>query len=236
VLLGKSLVFGAVSQYEGQVGLLNAPFGNGQFSCNYRDLFAAQPAEESVANCAEAGVLGTLPSIIGSMMATEVMKYIAGIGILPLNTITIYQGLRHEMFTLTMQPNADAASMIPETIEKFLAMDYQWSCPETGETFTISIPAFYDLLDSKEVAVIDVRNYDETPVIDGFADRRIPLELLADHLEELDAEAFVFVCQTGVRSVEAATLASKINPSIAAYSLEGGMVAYCAQRNANTHE
>jgi len=73
VLLGKPLVFGAVSQFEGQVGLLNAPFGNGQFSCNSRDLFAEQPAEGSVANCAEAGVLGTLPSIIGSMMATEVM-------------------------------------------------------------------------------------------------------------------------------------------------------------------
>jgi len=236
VLFGKPLVFGAVGQYEGQFGILNVPIENGRYSCNYRDVFPEQPPEGSVANCAEAGVLGVLPAVIGSMMATEAMKYITGIGILPLNKIFIYQALRQEIFALTIQHNAKAVALIPETIANFLDMDYQWTCPETGETFTISIDAFYELLDSKEVAVIDVRNYDETPVIDGFADRRIPLELLADHLDELDAEALVFVCQTGVRSVEAASLASKMNPSISAYSLEGGMVAYCAQRNANTHE
>lgn len=236
VLLGRPLVFGAVGQYEGQLGLLNVQMDNGLYSCNFRDLFPEQPAEGSVANCGEAGVLGVLPGVIGTMLATEALKYITGIGILPLNKLFIYQALRQEMHSLTYQPNATTTALIPETIAKFLLMDYQRDCSISGENFTISIDAFYELLDNKEVAVIDVRNYDEIPVIDGFADRRIPLDLLADHLDELDAEALVFVCQTGVRSVEAASLANKANPDIAVYSLEGGMVAYCAQRNSNTHE
>ncbi|HSC53065.1 MAG TPA: HesA/MoeB/ThiF family protein [Phnomibacter sp.] len=236
VLLGKPLVFGAVGQFDGQLGLLNALQTDGSFSCNYRDLFAEQPAENAVANCAQAGVLGVLPAVIGSMMATEVIKWITGIGILPMNKVIVYQALSQEIFSISLQKNTTAAALIPASIENFLAMEYAWACEEPGAKFAISIPAFYELLDSMEVAVIDVRNYDETPVIDGFADRRIPLSLLENHLAELDAEALVFVCQTGVRSLAAASLASKMNPGKSVYSLQGGMEAYCAQRNLNHHE
>lgn len=88
--------------------------------------------------------------------------------------------------------------------------------------FKLSIDDFFELLDDNEVAVVDVRNYDELPVIDGFADRRLPMDVLADHLDELDADAIVFVSQTGVRSQEAAAMAAAYGLSMQLYSLEGG--------------
>ncbi|WP_416439082.1 rhodanese-like domain-containing protein [Phnomibacter sp. MR] len=92
----------------------------------------------------------------------------------------------------------------------------------TGTRFILSIDDFFELLDDNEVAVVDVRNYDELPVIDGFADRRLPMDVLENHLDELDADAIVFVSQTGVRSQAAAELAAAYGLSMRLYSLQGG--------------
>lgn len=92
--------------------------------------------------------------------------------------------------------------------------------------FKLSIDDFFELLDTSEVAVVDVRNYDELPVIDGFADRRLPMAVLADHLDELDADAIVFVSQTGVRSLAAAAIATQHGLGMQLYSLEGGFAAW----------
>ena len=92
----------------------------------------------------------------------------------------------------------------------------------------INLEGLYALIDNSEVAIIDVRELDEAPVIDGFADRRLPLSVLHDHLDELDAESLVFVCQTGLKSKDAVLLAKDWNPNIGAYFLEGGMLEYYA--------
>jgi adenylyltransferase/sulfurtransferase len=98
--------------------------------------------------------------------------------------------------------------------------------PLIEQTCHLTIDDFYTLLDEHEVLVVDVRNYDEQPVIDGFADRRLPLDQLANYLDELDADAIVFVCQDGTRSAEAIALAKSHGMGIPVYSLEGGITAW----------
>ncbi|WP_146910634.1 molybdopterin-synthase adenylyltransferase MoeB [Arenimonas daejeonensis] len=79
VQLGKPLVYGAVHRFEGQVSLFDAGRRRGQAPC-YRCLFPEPPAPEDAPNCAEAGVLGVLPGVIGLLQATEVLKLILGLG------------------------------------------------------------------------------------------------------------------------------------------------------------
>ncbi|MGZ5246752.1 MAG: ThiF family adenylyltransferase, partial [Flavitalea sp.] len=80
VLLGKTNVFASIFRYDGQVSVFNYLQLNGERGPNYRDLYPNPPAPELVPSCAEGGVLGVLPGIIGSMQALEVIKVITGIG------------------------------------------------------------------------------------------------------------------------------------------------------------
>ena len=79
VKLGKPLVYGAVHRFEGQVSVFDAGRHRGHAPC-YRCLFPEPPPPEAAPNCAEAGVLGVLPGVIGLLQATEAIKLILGIG------------------------------------------------------------------------------------------------------------------------------------------------------------
>src|SRR5687767_8417729 len=79
VLLNKPLVYGSILRFEGQVAVFNYPISK-SYSANYRDLFPEPPPPEVVPDCEQAGVLGVLPGIIGSMQANEVIKIVTGIG------------------------------------------------------------------------------------------------------------------------------------------------------------
>jgi adenylyltransferase/sulfurtransferase len=115
-------------------------------------------------------------------------------------------------------------------------MTYNEDCSPPVGKVSINLEGLYALIDCSEVAIIDVRDHHETPVIDGFADRRIPLSVLEDHLDELEADALVFVCQTGHKSEEAVLLAKKWNPRQNAYYLEGGMLGYYAYKTGTQFE
>ena len=87
VLLGKPLLYGAMSQFTGQLSLLHAPHGapdntpdNTVWGPCYRCLYPEPPPADTVLSCAEGGVFGALPGVIGSLMATEAVKYIVGLG------------------------------------------------------------------------------------------------------------------------------------------------------------
>ncbi|HVQ34073.1 MAG TPA: ThiF family adenylyltransferase, partial [Lysobacter sp.] len=79
VKLGKPLVYGAVHRFEGQVGVFDAGRHRGEAPC-YRCLFPEPPPPEAAPNCAEAGVLGVVPGIVGLLQATEAIKLLLGIG------------------------------------------------------------------------------------------------------------------------------------------------------------
>lgn len=90
----------------------------------------------------------------------------------------------------------------------------------------LSITDFHGLIDDSEVLVVDIRNYDEQPVIDGFADMRIPLPNLEAHLDELYADAIVFVCQDGKRCLKAIEMAKNYGISTPVHCLDGGIEAW----------
>ena len=95
VLLGKPLVYGAMSQFEGQVSLLHAETKNGLGPC-YRCLYPEPPQPGTVRSCAEAGVFGALPGVIGSLMATEAIKYLVGLGETLAGTLLHFDALYSE--------------------------------------------------------------------------------------------------------------------------------------------
>lgn len=221
-LLGKPLVYGAVSQYEGQV----AVFNTGDFGVNYRDIFPTPPAAGEVLNCAEAGVLGVLPGIIGTMQASETIKLITGIGETLVNRIFTFNLLTNQVYDIHIKPNPEAKAFLPQTIDAFEKIDYGWLCGEGSPEFEIDLIRFSQLVLDKNTRVIDVRELHEIPILD-IAHERLPLSLLQTALDTKDEENIVFVCQSGKRSLEAAKWLKERDGKVKnIYSLAGGMLNY----------
>ncbi len=170
VLLSKPLVYGAVSQYEGQVAVFNSQIlRDDNSSVNYRDLFPHPPHDSEVANCAEAGVLGVLPGIIGTMQAAEAIKLITGIGTPLTNKLLTYNVLTNGMYEVSLTPSGRGKDLLPENEAAFLKMDYADAC-HTKESSVIEIDAkqFNELRKKPSSIVIDVREMGEPPVVSNF--------------------------------------------------------------------
>jgi sulfur-carrier protein adenylyltransferase/sulfurtransferase len=204
VLLGKPLVYGAVSQFEGQVAVFNYSTTAGNRGVNYRDIFPSPPKNNEVQNCAEAGVLGVLPGIIGTMQANETIKILAGIGEPLADKLLTYNALTNHTFELQLSTVPETMDLIPKDKLAFWNMDYIGLCSHPISKYDIDFASFQDLLHQEDVQIIDVRNEDETPVLDSFTHLRIPLPVLHDHWTELTANTIVFFCKTGQRSKQAA--------------------------------
>ena len=125
-LLTKPLVFGAVSQFEGQVAVFNV-LKAGQ-SLNYRDLFPVAPKNSEVLSCVEGGVLGVLPGMIGMMQAMEVIKLITGIGEVLANELLTYNALTQAFYKMQMVKHPESEKNMPFTIEAFTKLNYEWLC------------------------------------------------------------------------------------------------------------
>src|SRR5436190_15136765 len=120
-LLNKPLVFGAVSQFEGQIAVLNYEH-NSTRGVNYRDLFPEPPKETEILNCAEAGVLGVLPGIIGTMQANETIKLITGMGEPLINQLLTYNALNNQVYLLNLSARKETRSLIPKDEKAYLQM------------------------------------------------------------------------------------------------------------------
>jgi adenylyltransferase/sulfurtransferase len=228
VLMGKPLVFGAVSQFEGQVAVFNQLQEDGSRSVNYRDLFPEPPAGGEVLNCAEAGVLGVLPGIIGSMQATEVIKLLTGIGKPLINKLWNYNALTQDVFSFQLEANPDAKARIPATLAGFLNTDYEWLCGLPGAAIK-EIDAVAWVRDHGNHLLVDVREQHELPRLTslckqmGISLMEIPLSVLEDQLDTISASQVVFVCQAGRRSLQASSLFLKQNSAGSVCSLKGGV-------------
>src|SRR5436190_9895565 len=132
VLLKKPLVFGAISQFEGQLSVFR---NENDDDVSYRDIFPDPPKQGEVLNCAEAGVPGVLPGIIGTMMANETIKLIIGIGEPLVNQLLTYNALSNQVYQLSLSARKDIRSLIPENEWEFLNTDYVGLCssPITNE-------------------------------------------------------------------------------------------------------
>lgn len=227
VLLDKTLVYGAVSQYEGQVAVFNHLLPTGERSANYRDIFPDPPKEGSVLNCVDAGVLGVLPGIIGAMQAAEVIKLITGIGEPLVNQLLTYQFNNHQVFTVKITPQSKTPSFIPTDATAFKSIDYVWLCSAPPNTLEINADEFDQLASQKNIDIVDVRELHELPVVQTFNHLRIPLPDLKESAGQLKNDTVVVFCQSGMRSLQAAKELSALwGDTKRVYSLQGGILSW----------
>lgn len=235
VLLGKPLVYAAISQFEGQVAVFSPhPLkGSNEKGVNYRDLFPDPPKDDEVLNCAEAGVLGVLPGIIGTMQANETIKLITGMGTPLINSLWTFNALNNQSYELKLSANEKTASLIPADEAAFKQMNYEWLCAATPASFEIDSDEFDELLENGGIEIIDVRELHETPGINEFDHKRIPLQQIEKSVNGIQSDTVVIFCQSGKRSKQAATILSGIfGASKKIYSLKGGIVNWKNQHTA----
>jgi adenylyltransferase/sulfurtransferase len=227
VMMNKPLVYGAISQFEGQVSV----FRNRSVSdVNYRDIFPDPPKEGEVLNCAEAGVLGILPGIIGTMMASETIKLITGIGEPLIDQLLTYNALNNQVYVLSLSAQENTRSLIPKNENEFLKTDYVWLCSTPINETEIDTNTFNDMISKGNVDVVDVRELNEIPVVNEFKHIRIPLAQLTDNSSMIRSGNVIAFCQSGKRSLQAAKILNGIfGDSKKVYSLRGGIVGWKKQ-------
>lgn len=194
VLLNKPLVYGAIYRFEGQVAIFN--YQNGP---NYRDLFPTPPPPELAPNCAEAGVLGVLPGIIGSLQANEAIKLLAGVGEPLIGKLFV-------MDALTLTTRIIRIPRMPERPKIVELIDYDVFCGVKLPEFNneISSEELDELLNSgADFQLIDVREPHEY-ALDNLGGELMPLSHLEDFVHRISREKIVVVhCQGGMRSQKA---------------------------------
>jgi adenylyltransferase/sulfurtransferase len=203
--LRKPLVYGAIHRFEGQTGVFAPHLGG---PC-YRCMLPHMPAPGSVPSCQEAGVLGVLPGIIGSIQAMEALKLILGIGTVPLGKLTAYDALHSRFRTLTLHrdPHCRLCGERPEiTSVKNKETIAQATCASSETSMqTITTAELRTLLAGDfQGLLIDVREPHEHAIARIKGARLIPLATLMDHIDSLPADRDILVhCKMGMRSARA---------------------------------
>ena len=118
VILNKPNVHGSIFRFEGQVSVFNYKFPDGTFGPQYRDIFPSPPPPGLVTSCAEGGVLGVLPGIIGSLQANEIIKVLTGIGVPLAGRLFIIDALSFETRTMKIRKNQNLATAIARNSRK----------------------------------------------------------------------------------------------------------------------
>jgi sulfur-carrier protein adenylyltransferase/sulfurtransferase len=235
VLLNKPLIFGAVSQFEGQLAIFNAG-RNDEVSVNYRDLFPVPPKDGEIPNCAEEGVLGVLPGIIGTMQANEAIKLITGIGEPLINRLYTYNALTNQTYELILVPGDRSKQGLPANENEFRSMDYPGACNVRDGEVQLSPGELAKIIGDKQVIIIDVREKGELPRL-SVTHKKLPLSTLATEIVSYKGDTWVFVCQTGKRSLQAVNYFSDIvGLDKKLYSLEGGILAWESFINQEKHD
>ena len=193
--------------------------------------FLHPPNEDEVLNCAEAGVLGVLPGIIGSMMANETIKMITGIGEVLAGQLFTYNALNNQVYILSLSAAKETRLLIPKDKQEFLKTDYVWLCSSFHPELEIDTDAFKTILANKKTAdIIDVREPGEIPVVTEFETIKIPLSRLNDQTDLIQSDTVIVFCQVGKRSLQAARILSGIfGNAKKIYSLKGGIVQWKKQ-------
>ncbi|PXY19979.1 adenylyltransferase/sulfurtransferase MoeZ [Prauserella sp. PE36] len=231
VLLGKPYVWGSIFRFEGQVSVFweDAPNGRG---LNYRDLYPEPPPPGMVPSCAEGGVLGVLCASIGSIMVTEAIKLITGIGEPLLGRLISYDALEMKYREVKIRKDPDT----PKITE---LIDYEAFCgvvsdeaqeAASGSTITpAELKAKFDAGENFEL--IDVREPHEYEIVNIKGAKLIPKDriLSGEALVELPQDKpIVLHCKSGARSAEALAALHRAGFKDATH-LGGGVLAWAKQ-------
>ncbi|NUM49746.1 MAG: molybdopterin-synthase adenylyltransferase MoeB [Flavobacteriales bacterium] len=230
VLSEKINVFASIYRFEGQVSVFNLLEKEGARGPNYRDIFPSPPPPGAVPNCAEAGVLGVLPGIIGAMQASEIIKVITGIG----------EPLSGKMFildTLSMQNRVMKINKNPQNplngekpTQKTL-IDYELFCntPTNDTIKEISTQELKQKLDTKQpLQLLDVREPAEREAAHIGGDF-IPMNTIPLNLNKIKKDVPVIVyCRSGIRSAKVIEFLQE-QGFTNTYNLKGGISAWAKE-------
>lgn len=237
VLLKKANVYGSIFRFDGQASVFHPPAG----PC-YRCLYPEPPPPGEVPSCAEGGVLGILPGLIGCIQATECVKLILGKGSPLIGRLLLYDALqmRFQEFKVRRNPKCALCGDKP-TISKLI--DYEEFCGMRGqESPAPGADAFSDAtveelkqrIDKKDgVFILDVRQPEEYQICKIEGSKLIPLAELPQRMGELTKDREIIVhCKSGMRSAKAAKFL-RDSGFVNVRNLKGGILAW-AQRIDNS--
>ena len=234
VILGKPNVYGSIFRWEGQVSV----FGKDDGPC-YRCLFREPPPPGMVPSCAEAGVLGVLPGIVGSLQALEVIKIVLGQGESLVGRLLIFDALELKWREVKIRRNPDCPVCGDEPTQTEL-IDYDVFCgiasdqledrEKTSEKFSeIKSSELKGRLEgNRPPFLLDVREPFEWDIVNlsEFGASLIPLGELNERIAELPSDREIVVhCRSGVRSAKAADILSDSGFS-GLYNLNGGILGW----------
>jgi len=228
VLTGKRNVYGSIFRFEGQVSIFGAPDG----PC-YRCLYPEPPPPGLVPSCAEGGVLGVLPGIVGALQAIEAIKLILGAGDPLVGRLLLFDALAMRFRELKLKKNPDCPLCgTHRSITKLI--DYEEFCGIRGEeapAATINVPEITprelkQRLDrGDDLFVLDVREPHEFQIcnLNGYL---IPLGDLPRRVHELDSSREIVAhCRSGKRSADAVEFLRKAGFR-KIWNLKGGILAW----------
>ena len=202
VLSNKPLIFGAIYKFEGQVSVFN--YQNGP---TYRCLFPEKPKKDSIPNCAETGVLGVLPGIIGSMQANEVLKIILGIGQVLSGKLFCYHALTLQNTTINIKKSEKEIENVLKMRSKFHLQELHFTCHVSENSISIQ-----EALKLEHAQFIDVREAHELPKITGLNVLQMPLSDFENQCHKLNSETKkLLFCQSGIRSKKAVEILKNKN-------------------------
>lgn len=228
VLLNKPNVYGSIFRFEGQATVFNYEGGP-----NYRDLYPEPPPPGMVPSCAEGGVLGILPGIIGVIQATEAVKIIMGKGRTLSGRLLLYNALEMSFRELKLRPNP-----VRPVIEKLI--DYEQFCgipqakaiEEKGVMQEMTVQELKQILDTNtgEYLLVDVRNPNEYEIGKIPNSVLIPLQDIEqgkgiDQVKSLlNGHKLIVHCKSGMRSAKALGILQEAG--IEGINVKGGILAW----------
>ena len=229
VLMDKPNVYASIYQFEGQVAVFNYVDSSGERGPNYRDLYPVPPEPGEVANCSEAGVLGVLPGIIGSMQALEVIKIAAQTGDVLSGRLFLFDALSFETRTFNISRNPENPINGSNPTLRAL-IDYEQFCGVPAMEKKIKNVSPEQLQDWQEEGIvyqlIDVREQQEYDLV-NLGGLLIPLDTIGDLPQKIDKDKKVVIhCKSGGRSAKAVRLLEEKYGFTNLYNLEGGLIAY----------
>ncbi|WP_376792824.1 molybdopterin-synthase adenylyltransferase MoeB [Thermoflexus sp.] len=234
VFLGKPLVYGSIFRFEGQATVFDARVG----PC-YRCLYPEPPPPGLVPSCAEGGVFGVLPGVIGAIQATEAIKLIIGQGEPLIGRLLLYDALsmRFRELKLRKNPSCPVCGENP-TIRELI--DYEAFCGvpiyehEVRTEFDITPQELKAMLerDGRQIILLDVREPHEWEICHLQGAVLIPLRELPERLNQLDpTREYVVYCKTGGRSAQAARIMQAAGLRVR--NLRGGINAWSREVDPN---
>jgi adenylyltransferase/sulfurtransferase len=228
VLAGKTNVYASIFQFEGQVSVFNYTNNKGETGPNYRDLYPTPPPPGLVPSCAEGGVLGVLPGIIGSMQASEVIKVVTGVGEPLSGRLFIFDALQFETRTFKIRRRSDnPLNGEHPTISQLI--DYEFFCglKDLKPVKEITVEELLKWQSSGEqFQLIDVREQAEYDSANISA-LLIPLSTVSDKQELIVRDRKVVIhCKSGARSARAIRELEDKFGFNNLYNLKGGITEY----------